>query len=74
MFSLVKRYKKLMIIDDNDNIVYCPPDFLKPVTSRADYDPLLKDLAEFGEIKGKTLTEFETKFNPRLWVTRRHSA
>lgn len=64
-FSLVKRFKRLMIVDEHDNIVYCPPNYLRPVQSRKDYDPLLQDLAEFGEVRIKTLTEFETKFNPR---------
>lgn len=71
IFKLVKRHKRLMIVDSNENIIYCPPDFLRPVTNRSDYDPLLEDLAEFGEIKGRTLTEFETKFNPRLWASRK---
>ena len=71
MFKLIKRQKRLMIVDKNDMIIYCPPDYLRPVTSRADYDPMLKDLVEFGEVKIKTLTEFETKFNPRLWAARK---
>lgn len=74
MFKLVKRFKKLMIVDENDQIIYHPPNFLRPVTSRSDFDPLLKDLEEFGEIQGKTLTEFESKFNPRQWKPKRHSA
>lgn len=61
-----------MIVDSNNEITYCPPDFLRPVTSRADYDPLLNDLRDFGEIKGQTLSDFETKFNPRLWKKKRH--
>ena len=36
MFRVIKRSKRLMIIDENDNIIYVPPDFLKQKTvSRA---------------------------------------
>lgn len=71
MFKLIKRHKRLMIVDEKDNIIYCPPDFLRPVTSRADYDPLLDELAKTGELSNSTLTNFETKFNPRLWAARK---
>lgn len=64
-FSLVKKHKRLMIVDNDGNIVYCPPDFLRPVVSRKDYDELLNDANQTGRLSGELLTEFETKFNPR---------
>lgn len=72
MFSLVKRHKRLVIVNDVGEVIYCPPNFLRPVTSRSDFDPLLSDLQQYGEIQGKTLTAFETKFNPRLWASRKN--
>jgi hypothetical protein len=58
-----------MIVDNEDNIVYCPPDYLLPVTSRKDYQELLDDANINGKISIKLMTEFETKFNPRLKST-----
>lgn len=64
-FSLVKRNKRLMIVDIDGNLVYYPPDFLKPVISRKDYDEILNDANLNGKVSEKLLMEFETKFNPR---------
>ena len=64
-FFLVKKNKRLMIVDSEDNLVYHPPNFLKPVTSRKDYDEILNDANLNGKVSEKLLMEFETKFNPR---------
>lgn len=42
-FRLIKKNKRLMIVDSEDNLVYYPPDFLRPVTNRNDFMPLLED-------------------------------
>lgn len=65
-FSLIKKNKKLMIVDESNNLVYCPPSFLKPVTSRNDFQEIVDDANLNGNISGELLTSFETKFNPRI--------
>lgn len=66
-FRLVKRGTRLMIVDAAvGTIAYCPPDFLLPVDSRRDFDPLLNSLNSHGRIDDELLTRFETRFNPRL--------
>ena len=65
-YKVVKKNKKLMVVDENGKVLYAPPDFLKPVNSRDDFYPILYDLYEHGKIRGYTLNVFETKFNPRL--------
>jgi hypothetical protein len=64
-FLLVKKNKRLMIVDSEDNLVYHPPNFLKPVTSRKDFQEILDDANLNGCLSEKLLTDFETKFNPR---------
>ena len=65
-FRLVKRGSRLMIVDVAvGTIAYCPPDFLLPVDSRRDFDPLLDSLNSQGRIDDHLLTSFETRFNPR---------
>lgn len=65
-YEVVKKNKKLMVVDENGKVMYAPPDFLKPVNSRDDYHMIIRDLYEYGYIQGSTLNYFETKFNPRL--------
>jgi len=64
-FSLVKRNKRLIIVDMDGNLVYCPPDFLLPVTNRKDYQEILDDANLNGKLSEALLMKFETKFNPR---------
>lgn len=65
-FRLVKKNKRLMIVDSEDNLVYYPPDFLRPVTNRNDFLPLLEDANSNGFLSGKAIGDFEAKFNPRM--------
>ena len=63
--KVVKLNKRLVIVDELGNLVYCPPIFLKPVNGRADMQPLSDSYNSNGYIEGSVLTEFETKWNPR---------
>lgn len=64
--SIVKQNKRLMIVDKQQRIVYCPPTFLRPVNSRKDFLPLLISYQRNGFIEDSILTDFETRYNPRL--------
>jgi hypothetical protein len=65
-YALVKRHKRLMIVDETGGVIYQPPNFLRPVTNRDDFAPLVSALNETGELGGDVLTAFETRFNPRV--------
>lgn len=64
MHKVVKRNKRLMVIDKEDNIAYYPPDFLKRQYLRTDFEGIIKELDENGAL-GNECTKFEYKFNPR---------
>ena len=63
--QVVKRHKRLVIVNEAGEVVYTPPHFLLPVTSRTDFAPLLEVLNTIGRLGGEALTAFETRFNPR---------
>ena len=65
MYKVAKRYKKIVVVDENDVIVYHPPNFLKPITSRNDMQIVVDSFNEKG-YNGDAITEFETKFSPRI--------
>lgn len=64
-YEVAKRRKRLMIVDADGGVVYCPPNFLRPVTSREDFAEILDGLNRTGKLDGQALTAFETRFNPR---------
>lgn len=65
MYEIVKRNKRLIIVDEEGWLVYCPPSFLRPVNSRDDYQPLVDAWNKTGIIGGDVLTEFESKWRSR---------
>lgn len=65
-FSVVKKHKRLMVVDKDGNIVYCPPDFLKRTYTRDEFKNLVDHANETGKLSGELLTEFESKFRSRV--------
>ena len=63
--QVVKLNKRLAVVDLNGKLIYGPPIFLRPVTSRSDMKPLVDSYEKNGYIEGSVLTEFESKWNPR---------
>jgi len=69
-YALVKRNKRMMIVDEATGaVVYQPPSFLRPITNREDFAPLLTAMNETGKVGRDALTEFGTRFNPRVRPT-----
>lgn len=65
MYRVVKWHKKIVVMDENDKVVYHPPNFLKPMTSRNDMQIVVDSFNEKG-YNIEAIIEFETKFNPRI--------
>jgi hypothetical protein len=65
-FRLVKKHKRLQIIDKDGNTVYCPPDFLRRTYTRDEFEKMIDDANQNGKLSGELLTEFESKFRSRV--------
>jgi hypothetical protein len=62
MFSLLKRNKRLEVVDENQTTIYVMPDFVQ-VVLRNDFQKLVDDLNESGYHDIQKIIEFES--NPR---------
>lgn len=65
MYKVAKRYKKLVIMDDSDRIVYHPPEFLKKIKTRKDMQKVVDVFNEKG-YDVSVIADLETKYNPRI--------
>ncbi len=63
-FSLVKRNKKLMVVGDSGEIVYCPPNFLSNRFQRHHLQ-CMTDLLNMGEDRLELVMAFEKTHNRR---------
>ena len=65
-FAVVKKNKRLQVIDKDGNVVYCPPDILRRIYTRDDFEKMIDDANQNGKLSGELLTEFESKFRSRV--------
>jgi hypothetical protein len=75
-FECVKHNKRLWIKHvESGELVYTPPDFIRSrIQDRDQMRVLARDLSEIGRYDINTITEFETRHNPRLSVLRRSNS
>lgn len=57
-FYIKKIHKKVMIVDSNDNTLYCPPNFIRLI-SRNDLDSLLREANLTGTLHIRSIMAFE---------------
>ena len=64
-YRVVKNKKRLWIVDDNDRVVYTPPNFIRPYIPSRD---VLEDIADYWNEFGydiHAIMEMETKYTRR---------
>lgn len=63
MFSIAKRHKHIVILNESDDIVYSPPNFIR-LNSRYDLQFVIDRFNEIGQYDINAIMEFEAKFHP----------
>lgn len=59
-FQVVKRNTRLLIIDSNNHVIYCPPDFVRPyIINRDQMNNLCQKFNEKGKLDIDSIMEFE---------------
>jgi len=63
-FSIAKRFKRIVVIDDlSGEVVYCPPNFIK-LNSRDDLRGLVHAFNYAGQREIKAIMQFEAQLHP----------
>jgi hypothetical protein len=67
MYRVVKRNKKLMIIDNNDKMIYTPPSFLKDkIASREQVQELCDEFNRLTSRDIDAIIRFESQLNNKV--------
>lgn len=64
-YRLIKHNKRLMIVDKDDKVVYCPPNFVRDhIPNRGVMQKLVDDMIFSRDDLG-CIMEFESRFHPK---------